>query len=169
MLSVWLKENQVTGVILSRLKNTNMQNDTEIKGFHNLVMLVDDSSIDNFVNTKVIRRNNFADDVVEFTKSEHALKYLIRLNNEENAIVPGILFLDLDMPEIDGFEFLNAFELLPEKIRSSMHIFILSSSINPEDIETCSKHKSVLSFMHKPLMKNNLDAINTLLLQKTLT
>lgn len=146
-----------------------MKQETEIIADHRLVMLVDDSSIDNFVNTKVLYRNHFAENVMEFTRSRHALRYLLKLNKEEDAIIPSVLFLDLDMPEINGFEFLDAFELLSEKIRNNVHIFILSSSVNPADRDNCSKYKSVISFMHKPLMKNNLDAINTMLSQKALT
>jgi CheY-like chemotaxis protein len=141
----------------------------ENKTPHPLVILVDDSSIDNFVNTKVIYRNNFAENVVEFTRSRHALRYLLKLNKEEDPLIPTVLFLDLDMPEINGLEFLDAFELLSEKIRNNVHIFILTSSINPADTEACSKHSSVLSFIHKPLMKNNLEAINTMLSQNILT
>jgi CheY-like chemotaxis protein len=107
--------------------------------------------------------------VIEFTKARHALRYLLKLNNSEETVLPTLLFLDLDMPEINGFEFLDAFDLLSERIKSKLHIIILTSSINPADMDACSRHKSILSFMHKPLMKNNLDAINTLLSEKNTT
>jgi CheY-like chemotaxis protein len=137
-----------------------------INSAHQLVMLVDDSSIDNFVNKKVIARYQFAENVMEFTKAKQALKYLTELNADPEADIPSVLFLDLDMPEINGFEFLDAFDLFSEKIRNNLHIIILTSSINPADIETSARYKSVASFMHKPLMKNNLEEINLLLSEK---
>ncbi|MCW3104960.1 MAG: hypothetical protein JWO09_3400 [Bacteroidetes bacterium] len=130
-------------------------------------MLVDDSSIDNFVNKKVISRYEFATTVLEFTKARDALKYLLQLNADTEATIPAVMFLDLDMPEINGFEFLDAFSLLSEKVRRNMKIVILTSSINPADMEFCSKNKSVLTFLHKPLMKNNLESIDAMLSEKS--
>lgn len=144
-----------------------MQLSTEIQKYP-LVMLVDDSSIDNFVNKKVINRYNFAEEVVEFTRARNAIKYLLTLSSNPELDLPAILFLDLDMPEIDGFEFLNAFELLSERIKENISIVILTSSINPADIELTKRHDSVLNFIHKPLMKSNLDSIANLLLKKNL-
>jgi CheY-like chemotaxis protein len=139
---------------------------TENKYQHTLVMLVDDSSIDNFVNKKIMQRYEFTTDVIEFSKARSALKYLLELNNNMEEKIPSILFLDLDMPEIDGFEFLEAFNLLSERLKKMINVVILTSSINPSDVERCSKYKSVLTFLHKPLMKNNLEAIEHILSQK---
>jgi CheY-like chemotaxis protein len=131
-----------------------------------LVILVDDSSIDNFVNNKIIKRYEFATEVIAFTKAREALGYLIKINNDETELVPSILFLDLDMPEIDGFEFLSAFDLLSERIKKNISIVILTSSINPADVEKCKKHESVLTFLHKPLVKHNLEKIDLALTKK---
>ncbi len=130
-----------------------------------LVMLVDDSSIDNFVNKKIIERYGFASEVITFTRARQALRHLLKLNNSDDPI-PGILFLDLNMPEIDGFEFLETFSLLADRVKKSIHIVILTSSINPTDVEICNKYESVTTFLHKPLVKNNLDALEELLAKK---
>lgn len=145
-----------------------METITMNKDPHSLVMLVDDSAIDNFVNKKVIKRYGFADEVIEFTKAQQALKYLIKINNDPEAEIPSLIFLDLDMPEIDGFEFLAALSLLSEKIRKHLSVVILTSSINPTEIEMCRKSESILTFLHKPLMKNNLDAIDLMLSEKSI-
>ena len=142
-----------------------MQN-SENRAEHSLVMLVDDSSIDNFVNRKIIQRYQFASEVIEFTKASSALKHLLELNNNLEKEIPSLLFLDLEMPEINGLEFLSAFTLLSDRIKKNMNIVILTSSINPADVKTCSKFKSVLTFLPKPLMKNNLDTIEKLIAEK---
>jgi CheY-like chemotaxis protein len=132
-----------------------------------LVMCVDDSSIDNFVNKKIICRYAFADEVIAFTKPREALGYLVKLSNSQNDLVPSILFLDLDMPEIDGYEFLSAFNLLSERVKKNMDVVILTSSINPADVEKFCKHKSVITFLHKPLVKHNLDKLELMLSKKS--
>lgn len=131
-----------------------------------LVLLVDDSSIDNFVNKKILARYEFAEEVITFTRPKEALNYLRELSNNETQLIPSILFLDLDMPEIDGFEFLQAFDLLSKRIKKEMNVVILTSSINPADAVKCSEHKSVLTYLHKPLVKHNLDEIDQMLLKK---
>jgi CheY-like chemotaxis protein len=133
---------------------------------HELVMLIDDSFIDNFVNKKVISRYGFADEVIEFAKAKDALEFLDNLKNDSEAIIPAFLFLDLEMPEINGFEFLDAFELLSDKVKENLNIVVLTSMVNPSHIQVCRKYKSVLTFLHKPLMKGNLDAMDKMLSEK---
>jgi CheY-like chemotaxis protein len=128
------------------------------------VMLVDNSSIDNFVNTKIITRYQFADNVIPFNKASKALKYLLELNSKASSTeIPSVLFLDLDMPEINGFEFLNAFHLLSDKIKKNIKIVILTNSADPSDAIACSKNKSVVAFFQKPLIKDNIMVLNQLL------
>jgi CheY-like chemotaxis protein len=129
-------------------------------------ILVDNSTIDNFVNSKIIVRYKLADNVLVFTKSAKALKYLLELNTTTTEKIPSILFLDLDMPEINGFEFLNAFNFLPDKIKKRIKIVILTNSSNPSDTETCCEHDSVIAFFQKPLIKSNIDTLELLLSNK---
>ena len=127
------------------------------------VMLVDNSPIDNFVNTKIITRYQFANTVIPFTKASKALQFLLELSSADESELPSVLFLDLDMPEINGFEFLDAFQLLSDKIKEQIKIVVLTNSINPADEIACSKHKSVTTLFQKPLIKDNIDTLNLLL------
>lgn len=135
----------------------------ENKIVKNTVVLVDDNTIDNFINTKIITRYQFANNILSFEKSIDALKYLLDLNKAPENEIPGLLFLDLDMPEIDGFEFLNTFNLVSEKVKNNMKIVILSSSSSLVDIEKCNKFDSVIAYFQKPLIKDNLDTLEKLL------
>jgi|SRR6218665_854423 len=137
--------------------------DTKEKAKYPVVMLVDDSAIDNFVNKKIIERYAFAEEVIPFTRARHALRHLLQLKNNPELPAPSIIFLDLNMPEIDGYEFMDTFNLLPENIRKQIRIVILTSSINPSDVEKCNSYGAVVTFLHKPLVKNNLDALELLL------
>lgn len=135
----------------------------ENKKANTSVMLVDNSSIDNFVNAKIITRYQFADNVLLFTRAKKAFKYLMELNAAPADEIPSIIFLDIDMPEIDGFEFLNTFSLLPDKIKKNMKIVILTNSSNSVDVEVCSKNDSVVAFFQKPLIRSNIEALQKLL------
>ena len=116
-----------------------------------LILLVDDSNIDNFVTQKMIERNHFAKEVIAYTKAGNALKYLSdldELKNDETPI-PSLIFLDLNMPMINGFKFLEIYEKLSDFIKSRCKIIVLTSSVCPNDRDLL-ENKNILAFLHKP-------------------
>jgi CheY-like chemotaxis protein len=123
------------------------------------VLLIDDDKINNFLNRSIIEKhygNNYT--VSEFINPEEAYDYLknCSLNNHENC--PEIIFLDINMPEMSGFEFLEKMEA--ENVRlSNTKIFILSSSLDPNDIERSKSFLSVTDFISKPLDKAKIEKI----------
>lgn len=142
-----------------------METQENIKA-NSTVMLVDDSSIDNFVNSKIISRYNFAENIIVFSKAKKALNYIEEINLSASAEIPFVIFLDLDMPVVDGFEFLNQFSLFPDKIKENIKIVILTSSCNHNDKEICRKHDSVVAFFNKPLIKSDLMELDQILAGK---
>jgi CheY-like chemotaxis protein len=130
-----------------------------------LAMLIDDSSIDNFVTQKMIHRHNFADKTIIFTKSDKALKYLSEIDEKKNnpSAVPFVIFLDLNMPTIDGTKFIELYGQFSDFIKLRCKIVVLTSSVNPKDILKCREDRNVLIFLNKPLIKNNFDEIELLL------
>jgi CheY-like chemotaxis protein len=128
---------------------------------HALVMLVDDCSTDNFVNNRMLRHYSFAERIQTYTSSRKALEYL-RTAGEGNAEVPSLI-LDLNMPMINGHEFIKAFTLLPERVRSNCRIVVLSSSMDPSDMLKAIRYKEVTAFISKPMIKSNLDELSTTL------
>jgi CheY-like chemotaxis protein len=136
---------------------------------YKLVLIVDDSSIDNFVNQKMIELNNFAEKVVAFTRAKKALEYLIELDKSNAHLfeIPSFIFLDLNMPIMDGHEFIKQFKNLSDEIKNNCKIIILTSSVNPIDPIIANEHNYVLTFLSKPLMKNNFDLIELLINDKS--
>lgn len=136
---------------------------------YKLVMIVDDSSIDNFVNQKMIELNRFSEKVIAFTRAKKAFEYLIELdkNKAHPAIIPSFIFLDLNMPVMDGHEFIRQFKTLSDEIKEKCKIIVLTSSVNPIDPIIANDHKHVLTFLSKPLLKNNFDLIDLLVNDKT--
>jgi len=140
---------------------------TAIKKPFPTVLLVDDSSVDNFVNAKIISFYHFADSIIEFTKAKKALKYIEKINfSSSKTEQPFLLFLDLNMPEMSGVEFLSAFNLLPEVIKKNFKIIVLTSSSNPADVEECKKIDSVIAFFCKPLINCDLEELEQILSKK---
>jgi CheY-like chemotaxis protein len=106
----------------------------------------------------MITTNQFSPKVIVKNSGELALQYLRDNATSEN--LPGLIFLDLNMPVMDGFAFLDEYEKLPDSIKSNMKIIVLSSSISPEDINRASTNPYVAKYVNKPLNEKYLAAIN---------
>mgnify|MGYP006270866475 CR=1 FL=1 len=122
------------------------------------VMLVDDNEIDNIINEKIIEANSFAEQVLVFQTGQDALDYLKQHENDGEKL-PEIVFLDINMPIMDGFQFLEDFEKFSETVLGKCSIIMLSSSISPKDIDRAASSKYVKKYLNKPLNARYLDAI----------
>ncbi len=122
------------------------------------VMLVDDNEIDNIINEKIIEANSFADQVMVFQTGQDALDYL-KQNESNGSELPEIVFLDINMPIMDGFQFLEDFEKFSETVLDKCKIIMLSSSISPKDIDRAASSKYVKKYLNKPLNARYLEAI----------
>lgn len=118
-------------------------------------LLIDDNPLDNYINTLLVTRNAFADEVIAKVSAKEVLTSI-----KEGSIKPDVIFLDLRMPLMDGFQFLIEYGKL-KHINKSTNIYVLSSSVNPSDISRCEHHKNVVKFIEKPLTDAKLlDIIN---------
>lgn len=108
-------------------------------------MLIDDDQLDNYINTKLIRINHFAENIVTSEDANTALKLL-----GTGEVKPDIIFLDLRMPIMDGFQFLEEYDKLSID-KKNTDIVILSTTLNPSDIDRAKKNKYVRSFFTKSL------------------
>ena len=122
-------------------------------------MLVDDNELDNFINKKLVEADSFAGSVTIHTSAKSALSWL----KEKEATpeqAPDLIFLDIMMPEMDGFEFLNEFEKLSEPLKSKCKIVMLSTSDSFKDLNRANQNKYVKRFLNKPLNAQVLAALN---------
>ena len=123
------------------------------------VLLIDDNDIDNFINERMITTSNFAQTVVVKSTADAGIDYL-KKHIDEVGLLPEIIFLDLNMPGTDGFGFLVEYEKLPDPLKKSCRVIVLSSSISPEDINRASTNPYVMKYINKPLSDKYLSAIN---------
>lgn len=114
------------------------------------IILVDDNDIDIVVNTKLLKLANFTENIVSFHSGTQVLDY-IRNNAEELEAFDNVLLLDIQMPVTDGFETLQMFEELSEDIRKNFKVFMLSSSIDRNDIIKAEQNQTILKVLEKPL------------------
>ena len=131
----------------------------------NLVLLVDDNDTDNFISKRIIEITKFAEKVIVKNSGKSALEYLESVQNE-NAELPDVIFLDINMPIVDGFVFLFEFEMFPDIIKQKCKIIILSSSNNKRDIAKIVDNEYVIKFITKPLTEKALQEIQSLLVEE---
>ena len=130
----------------------------------NAVMLIDDNEIDNLINQKIIESAGITENIYTHTGGKGAIEFL--RNSEKiasmmgkNNFLPDVIFLDIDMPLMDGFQFLDEFERLSDRIKEHCKIVMLTSSINSKDIKRSKRYDYVKEYINKPLTKDNLNAM----------
>ena len=129
-------------------------------------VLIDDSDIDLFIQRRFLEVYNFSNELLLYKSAEEALGCLKDINGEA---APDIIFLDLNMPEIDGFSFLKNFKDLPEKIKTKSKIVVLTSSNSSKDREQAFSFKNVIQFITKPLKQADIEDLKKLITSNGLT
>ncbi|TDS15137.1 response regulator receiver domain-containing protein [Maribacter caenipelagi] len=126
------------------------------------IMLVDDNSIDNYVSKIVVEKENFTETITVKSSAIEALDYL----KAKTDNFPELIFLDIKMPIMDGFEFLLEFSKFTVDKKENSAIVMLSSSINNADMEAASNEQHVIDYLSKPLSKDKLAKVFDILIQK---
>lgn len=116
------------------------------------ILCVDDDPITLMLCRKVIVKAGFAAETDSASNGEDALRYFDSLIKEGNQHPPKLIFLDLNMPVMGGWEFLDNFSREPYSAYfSQVKVIVLSSTIDPQDIEKARTYPMVLQFMSKPI------------------
>lgn len=115
-----------------------------------LILIIDDNPIDLYVASRLIGKNNLASKLLQFTSAEKALEYLTQ-NQQQPEAWPQLMLVDIYMPGMSGFDFMEAYRNFPETLRKKCVTYIVSSSINEKDISRASQDENVEAFQEKPI------------------
>lgn len=122
------------------------------------VMIIDDNRIDLYIASRMITKNNFGKEVLQYSSGLEALTYL--QENEHNiSLLPNVIFVDIYMPGMSGFEFMVEYDKLSPALKKHCRVFIISSSNDEQDIAKANADKNVISMEEKPISKEFLNRL----------
>ncbi|TVZ52408.1 response regulator [Dokdonia sp. Hel_I_53] len=119
------------------------------------ILLIDDSESDNFIHSRVIKKAGVTAKTTIKYSGEEGLDYLRTLINEDYPR-PDLIFLDINMPGMDGFEFLEHYENLEDTQKAHVVIAMLTTSTSPVDRDKADKYDLLQHFDNKPLTEESL-------------
>ncbi|GAA4280668.1 response regulator [Gaetbulibacter aestuarii] len=128
------------------------------------ILLVDDDNICNFITKRILEQLGYNNSIEITQNGVAALDFLENTIKNIETPLPQLILLDINMPEMNGWKFIEAFEKLPEVIVNNMKIVMLTSSISPADIKKAASTSFVAEFITKPL---NLEVMQSILKKYT--
>jgi two-component SAPR family response regulator len=114
------------------------------------VIVIDDDEIDIFITSTFIKNTGLGERISTFDSAAEALAFL-RKEKKDLEKDQGLIFLDINMPEMNGFDFLESFSEFPSSIKKAFKIILLTSSIHMKDVIMAKENSLVYKFIHKPL------------------
>ena len=122
------------------------------------VLIVDDDQVYRFAATKTIESTGIADRVDECNNGLDALNFITHAIYSYSKL-PDIIFLDINMPVMDGWEFLEAYGSIISKLSKPIRIYIVSSSVDNNDVLRSKQFKHVIGYVVKPVYKDKFSEI----------
>jgi len=122
------------------------------------VMMIDDNEIDLKINAKLINITHLFDDIIICSSAESGLEYLRKHLHEEEQL-PQFILLDIQMPYMDGFDFLEEFKRFPKSFTDTCPVAMLSSTLDFGDIQKAEANPYVIKLLKKPLLPKDLQEL----------
>jgi CheY-like chemotaxis protein len=127
------------------------------------ILLIDDDEFMNLLNARLIERAGITEHIQICYTGEEALDYITHkgkfTDGECDYLQPDIIFLDVNMPGINGWEFLEEYKMLNRFQKGNLIVVMLTTSLNPDDEEMANTITEITEFRHKPLTEEMLGEI----------
>ncbi|MFD0799069.1 response regulator [Maribacter chungangensis] len=120
--------------------------------------IIDDDPIFIYGTKRMMKETNFCDSITVFNNGEDALLGLTEMLQVTHEL-PQVIFLDLNMPIMNGWEFLDEFIKLPNNSLNKTVIYVISSSVDPRDIEKVKEYELISNYILKPITPNDFETI----------
>lgn len=117
-------------------------------------IVIDDDQINNMLCKYSIRQVNGELETSTFLEPEKGFEYILSNYSTSNKFVPTVLLLDINMPTWSGWDFLDKFEKLDAQIKNQIKVYMLSSSVDPKDMEKAKANPNVVDYIVKPLNRD---------------
>ncbi|MBA3663849.1 MAG: response regulator [Bacteroidetes bacterium] len=134
----------------------------EPKYKYQAVMLIDDNDLDNFINEKIIEASHFSKKIYVNSSAKSALEFLqnlVTMGGADLLMYPKVIFIDINMPIMDGFQFIEYYKKNLEKMINAPKLVILTSSVYQEDKYKAMAISEDIIFLNKPLTKILLEKV----------
>ena len=125
----------------------------------NCVLLIDDDEPTNFFNQMIVEESGCAAQVRTIQGGQEALEYLLNTSDEAGMPRPDLIFLDINMPAMNGWEFLEKYKSLSHENKGRVMVVMLTTSLFPEDKSKAEDLPEVSGFENKPLTPEKLERI----------
>jgi CheY-like chemotaxis protein len=116
------------------------------------ILLVDDDRIYQFAARKTIEATGFAENIAVYSNGEEAINFL-RTNSFDNGTLPDVIFLDVNMPIMNGWEFLDAYTSIKPNLTKPVTIYVVSSSVDEIDVSKSRQYDTVKGYIVKPVLR----------------
>lgn len=119
------------------------------------ICIIDDDEIYQFTAIQTLKKIDIEKNVTSFYDGEEAINFFLdNINTESN--LPDVILLDINMPVMDGFQFMDAYVKLKSKIKKNITIYMVSSSVDPADMKKVEDYKDIIGYIVKPMKRGDL-------------
>jgi len=125
-----------------------------------LICIIDDDKIYQFLLTNIINSNKLAEEIITLSNGEKAIQYLSN-NRAIDENIPDVIFLDVNMPIMDGWQFIEEYAGIKKEIKKKIVIIMFSSSLNLIDIERARKINEISDYIVKPIKLEDIERFLT--------